>query len=99
MNLLAASVVALCSLTIHGMSVDAFAADGVIYFHGQIVLSTMAPDRAETKMLNQNQPRHSLARQSLPLKAEIELLDYFAGYMRDRGVAQTQLTLQTSAYE
>ncbi|UNK49227.1 hypothetical protein MNR01_16105 [Lysobacter sp. S4-A87] len=99
MKTVAASVVALCTVAINAMSVDAFAADGTIYFNGQIVLSTEAPDHPATLVSDEIHPRRSMAEQSLPLEAEFELLDYYADYMDERGFSRTQLTLQTSAYE
>lgn len=99
MNLLAASVVALCSVAINGMPMDASAADGTIYFNGQIVLSTVAPEQSAVRLFDEHRPLHSMDTQSLPLKAEFELLDYYADYMSEQGVARTTLTLQTSAYE
>jgi len=97
MKFVAASVVALCSLAI-GPVQAASATDGTIYFNGEIVLSTMAPEESTAPIFH-SMPQHSMVRKSLALEAEFDLLDYYAEYMVERGVARTRLTLQTSAYD
>ncbi len=99
MNFAAGSALALSSLVLSAMPLAVSATDGTIYFSGQIVLSTVAPDQAATPILDRVSPRRSMALQPLPLEAEEGLLDYFAEYMHGQGIARRQLTLQASAYE
>ncbi|HEY5850619.1 MAG TPA: hypothetical protein VIT62_07645 [Lysobacter sp.] len=99
MNVVAASLAALFGLTASLMCVDAFATDGTITFSGEIVVSTTDPDHRVAPPPDEIAPQRTTAEQSLPLAAEFELLDYFADYMFERGIARSQLTLQTDAYE
>ncbi|HEY5802227.1 MAG TPA: hypothetical protein VIT90_00850 [Lysobacter sp.] len=99
MNVLAASFAMLCSLAASLVSADALAADGTIFFTGEIVLSTADPGIHTVAIPDGIAPQHTSAEQSLPLDAEFELLDYYADYMDESGIARAQLTLQTAAYE
>ena len=99
MNVPAASVMALSSLISIVAPVDAIASDGTIYIKGAIVQPTMDPARSTTRKTEGDEPRHATSARPLPLKLELELLDYYAQYMHESGVAQAQLTLRTSVYE
>ncbi|QSX76484.1 hypothetical protein HIV01_008445 [Lysobacter arenosi] len=99
MNVPAASVMALSSLVSIVAPVDAIASDGTIYIKGAIVQPTMDPTRSTTRKAEGDEPRYSMRDRPLPLKLELELLDYYAQYMHEFGVAQAQLTLRTSVYE
>jgi len=95
MNALAASAVVMSSLAASVVH----ASDGTIYFSGEIVLSTIDPRRQALRAPDALVPHHTTALRPLPRESQLELLEYFADYMHERGTLRSQLTVKTDAYE